>query len=123
MIDELKRIWKDAIAAVFRHYPSIFLEVQNKITKALSQYNLYPDRDSNPTPLPLNEHARRVQQIFLRQYSTSAACHLLTRWFAEPISSTLKMEAISSPLKRRLKLNGLHGVISQKMILSGITLP
>jgi hypothetical protein len=23
-------------------------------------------------------------------------CHLLARWFAEPISSTLKMEAISS---------------------------
>jgi hypothetical protein len=25
-----------------------------------------------------------------------AACHLLARWFAEPISSTLKMEAIGS---------------------------
>jgi hypothetical protein len=40
------------------------------------------------------------------------ACWLL----AELISSTLKMEAICPP-KRRLKLNGLHGVISQKMIL------
>jgi hypothetical protein len=26
----------------------------------------------------------------------SSACHLLARWFAEPISSTLKMEAVSS---------------------------
>jgi hypothetical protein len=25
-----------------------------------------------------------------------ATCHLLARWFAEPISSTLKMEAICS---------------------------
>jgi hypothetical protein len=25
-----------------------------------------------------------------------SVCHLLARWFAEPISSTLKMEAISS---------------------------
>jgi hypothetical protein len=25
-----------------------------------------------------------------------ASCHLLTRWFAEPISSTLNMEAIGS---------------------------
>jgi hypothetical protein len=28
--------------------------------------------------------------------SEELACHLLARWFAEPISSTLKMEAISS---------------------------
>jgi hypothetical protein len=36
--------------------------------------------------------------------------------FAEITSSTLKMEAICSP-KRRLQLNRLHGVTSQKMIL------
>jgi hypothetical protein len=29
--------------------------------------------------------------------SVDSACHPLARWFAEPISSTLKMEAISSP--------------------------
>jgi hypothetical protein len=39
-----------------------------------------------------------------------------SRWQAELIFSTLKMEAICSP-KRRLKLDGLNGVISQKMIL------
>jgi hypothetical protein len=44
-----------------------------------------------------------------------SVCHLLACWFAEPISSTLKIEAYV-PSKRLLKLNGLHGVISQKII-------
>jgi hypothetical protein len=30
------------------------------------------------------------------KFSKKPACHLLARWFAEPVSSTLKMEAICS---------------------------
>jgi hypothetical protein len=49
--------------------------------------------------------------------SKQQASHLLTCWFLDKlISSTLKMEAICSS-ERLLTLNGLHGVISQKMIL------
>jgi hypothetical protein len=45
--------------------------------------------------------ARIVQELGHRQYSYPvglevSACHLLACWFAEPISSTLKMEAICS---------------------------
>jgi hypothetical protein len=42
---------------------------------------------------------------------------LLGTWFAETISSTLKMEAISSSETSVETQNGLHGVISQKMII------
>jgi hypothetical protein len=34
--------------------------------------------------------------IFWDKGGKHSACHLLARWFTEPISSTLKMEAISS---------------------------
>jgi hypothetical protein len=51
-----------------------------------------------------------------KQKKQQLACRLLACWFlSELISSTLKRRYVSP--KRRLTLNGLHGVISQKMIL------
>jgi hypothetical protein len=53
-----------------------------------------------------------------RRFGGTYRLHLQGRrhLLAEIFSSTLKMEAICSP-KRRLHLNRLHGVTSQKMIL------
>jgi hypothetical protein len=55
-----------------------------------------------------NEYSATLKNIIL--------CRLLTCWFLLKFSSTLKMEAICSS-ERRLHLNRLHGVTSQKMIL------
>jgi hypothetical protein len=52
-----------------------------------------------------------------RLHLQSSACHLLSRWFlALLILQTWKWRLYGAP-KRRLTLNGLHSVISQKMIL------
>jgi hypothetical protein len=51
MIDELKRIWKEAIVAYSRYYPGICLEGLRKTIKNLSQYSQRPcSRDSNRVP-------------------------------------------------------------------------
>jgi hypothetical protein len=60
-------------------------------------------------------------RMFSPRVLTVSFCHLLACLlvFAERISSTLKMEAIcsSETSRKRLKLHGLHSIISQKMIL------
>jgi hypothetical protein len=51
------------------------------------------------TPCSLLSCARRfggTYRLHLQGRRNRQACRLLARWFAEPISSTLKMEAISS---------------------------
>jgi hypothetical protein len=52
----------------------------------------------------------------LEQTSEQAGGILLARWFAEPVSSTLKMKAICSS-EKLVETQGLHGIISQKIIL------
>jgi hypothetical protein len=64
----------------------------------------------------------KVEEISSTKISKQAGGKLLARWFlAELIFSTLKMEAICSS-ETWLKLDGLHGVISQKMIHSSHSL-
>jgi hypothetical protein len=74
----------------------------------------YPLNTSQKPPLYIVLTGPISSTIF---WDITQACHLLSRWFlAELILSTLKMGRYVPP-KRRLTLNGLHGVISQKIAL------
>jgi hypothetical protein len=52
------------------------------------------------SPLSFNRRFGGTYRLHLQgrrnRFSKPATCHLFARWFAERISSTLKMEAISS---------------------------
>jgi hypothetical protein len=49
MIDELERIWKQAVMVLLRYYHGISLEGLRKTTKALSQDSWWPSSDVNQT--------------------------------------------------------------------------
>jgi hypothetical protein len=56
------------------------------------------------------------EEISSARNQEASTCHLLACWFlAELISPTMEMEAICS--SETLVDNGLHGVISQKMVV------
>jgi uncharacterized membrane protein (UPF0182 family) len=47
MIDEFVGIWKEAVVAQSRCFPSLYPKELEKITKFISEYNRYPCRDFN----------------------------------------------------------------------------
>jgi hypothetical protein len=47
----------------------------------------------------------------------NSACHLLSRWFLARLLFFDPEDGGDVPPKRRLTLNGLHGVISRKIVL------
>jgi hypothetical protein len=47
--DELESIWKEAILAYSRYYPSKFLEGLRKATRNFNEDNIYPSRDPQLT--------------------------------------------------------------------------
>jgi hypothetical protein len=66
------------------------------------------------SPLSLN---RRFGGTYRLQQAAESACHLLACWFSQILFLRPRKWMQYVPPKRRLKLNGLHGVISQKMVL------
>jgi hypothetical protein len=47
MIDELERIWEEAVVAQAKHYPIIYLDGLRKNMKNLIQDSWYPSCDLN----------------------------------------------------------------------------
>jgi hypothetical protein len=65
------------------------------------------------SPLKVNRRFGRIYRLQLQSFS----CHLLPRWFLARLILRPWRWRVYVPLKRRLTFNGLHGVITQKIVL------
>jgi hypothetical protein len=94
---------------------SVHIELPGKVVS----FQLLPVQDSRQM-LDWFWYLVRGHEYFLphlSQFNLSSACHLLSRWFLARLILRPWRWRRCVPPKRRLAFSGLHGIISQKIVL------
>jgi hypothetical protein len=98
-------------------FPPIFNPYRHSLSPSFELKHLPHLRSSVPlSNLYLHLIPSFLSYLAIDEYSLGFSCHLLSRWyFTQPIRSWRRRRYVSP--KRRSTFNGLHGIISQKIVL------